>query len=107
MANRALSALALLVTTAGCSFAPAYHPPVTPTVTAFKEAGPWEPATPADTAPRGDWWAVFNDPTLDGLERKVASDNPTYAGAPATMRRAAFSARAALPCCRSWVSTST
>jgi NodT family efflux transporter outer membrane factor (OMF) lipoprotein len=81
VAKRAWSALALLVTTAGCSFAPAYHPPVTPTVTAFKEAGPWQLAAPADAVPRGDWWEVFSDPTLDALERKVASDNPTYAGA--------------------------
>jgi outer membrane protein TolC len=81
MAKRAWAAVALLVATAGCSFAPAYHPPVTPAVTAFKEAGPWQPAAPADTAPRGDWWAVFSDPTLDALERKIATDNPSYAGA--------------------------
>ena len=81
MAKRVWPALALMVATAGCSLAPAYHPPVTPAVTAFKEAGPWQLATPADTIPRGDWWAVFGDPTLDALERKVATDNPTYAGA--------------------------
>lgn len=81
MAKRAWAAVTLLVATAGCSFAPAYHPPVAPPVTAFKEAGPWQPAAPADTAPRGDWWAVFGDPTLDALERRIATDNPSYAGA--------------------------
>lgn len=81
MAKRTWPALALLVSTAGCSFAPTYHPSITPVVAVFKEASPWQPAAPADTAPRGDWWAVFSDPTLDDLERKIATDNPTYAGA--------------------------
>src|ERR1700756_1599116 len=73
-----LSGLALL---AGCSFAPAYHPPSAPAPVAFKEAGPWIPARPADTAPRGDWWTLFGDTTLNGLETRIDKDNPTLAGA--------------------------
>ena len=73
-----LSGLALL---AGCSFAPAYHPPSVPAPVAFKEAGPWIPATPANTAPRGDWWTLFGDATLNGLETRIDKDNPTLAGA--------------------------
>ncbi len=73
-----LSGLALL---AGCSFAPAYHPPSSPAPVVFKEAGPWKLAAPADTTPRGDWWALFGDTTLDGLETRIDKDNPTLAGA--------------------------
>ena len=72
--------LALLL--AGCSLAPAYEPPalaVTPT--AFKEAGPWTPAAPADAAPRGKWWSVFGDPVLDGLEDQLAGSNQSLASA--------------------------
>ena len=75
--------LALIVAgaLAGCSFAPPYHPPVTATPVAFKEAGPWQLAQPADTAPAANWWTAFGDPTLDRLETRVAASNPTYAGA--------------------------
>jgi len=82
VARRALlSALLVATTLAGCSFAPAYHPPATPTPVAFKEGGPWTQATPADRAARGDWWTLYGDITLDGLERRIATDNPTLAGA--------------------------
>ena len=79
--SRAAAGLFGMALLTGCSFAPAYHPPVTPTPVAFKEAGPWAPAAPADTAPRGDWWTLFGDTTLNGLEARVDKDNPTLAGA--------------------------
>jgi NodT family efflux transporter outer membrane factor (OMF) lipoprotein len=74
----ALAGLALL---AGCSFAPAYHPPAPVTPVAYKEAGPWQPASPTDLSAAGDWWTLFGDQTLNGLEQRVQSDNPTLAGA--------------------------
>lgn len=65
---------------ASCSFAPAYHPPATEQPAAFKElAGPWTPAAPLPAD--GAWWTLFGDPVLDGLERQVASSNPTIGGA--------------------------
>ncbi len=70
-----------LASLAGCSFAPPYHPPVTATPPAFKEAGPWQPALGTQIAAQDAWWTVFSDPTLDGLEQKVSRDNPTLAGA--------------------------
>jgi NodT family efflux transporter outer membrane factor (OMF) lipoprotein len=66
---------------------------------AYKEVGPWTPASPADTAPRGDWWTVYGDETLDGLERRMDSDNPDLALALARYDEAqayAAQARAAL-----------
>lgn len=82
MASRALPAALMLATAlAGCSFAPAYHPPVTPAPVAFKEAAGWTEAKPADLAARGPWWALYGDATLDGLETRIDRDNPTLAGA--------------------------
>ncbi len=78
---RAIAGIALIASVAGCSFAPAYHPPVPPTPAAFKESGPWTPAAPADTAPRGDWWALYADATLNRLEAQLADGNPTLAAA--------------------------
>ena len=67
----------------GCSLAPAYVKPAlnAPTPDSYKEIGPWTPASPADAEPRGDWWQVYADPTLDGLERRIEHDNPDYAAA--------------------------
>jgi multidrug efflux system outer membrane protein len=66
---------------AGCSFAPAYAPPKVETPVAYKEIGPWTPAAPADAAPRGGWWRVYNDPVLDGLQAQLAAANNGLASA--------------------------
>ena len=81
-ASRPLLALAAFSLT-GCMVGPKYVKPVVPTyqapdayVDAYKEADPhWHPATPADTTLRGDWWTMFNDPTLSALETKAALQN--------------------------------
>lgn len=74
------AALALL---GGCSMAPTYRPPAIAAPAAYKElsaADPvWRPAAAA--IPRPDWWTGFGDATLDGLEARVATSNPTLAGA--------------------------
>ncbi|WP_260921705.1 efflux transporter outer membrane subunit [Novosphingobium sp. 9] len=79
---RALT-LAVLASTAlaACSQAPAYHPPIVTAPAAYKEAGPWQPASPASPAISGAWWTVYGDQTLDGLETKIGSDNPTLQAA--------------------------
>ena len=64
-----------------CSLAPDYHVPVTPTPIAFKETGPWTQATPEDMLPKGAWWTLYGDKTLDGLEPRIDSANPTLAAA--------------------------
>ena len=51
-----------------CDFAPTYVPPSVATPTDFKESADWTPATPRDSAPRGPWWQIFQDPALDRLE---------------------------------------
>ena len=76
-----LLALVLCAATAACSLAPAYAPPAPPQVAAYKEDKGWTQAQPADALPRGGWWAVFQDPVLDGLEAKVDAANPTLAQA--------------------------
>jgi len=62
-----------------CNFAPHYIPPSLTTPVAYANMGPWTPATPEDTLPRGAWWRVFGDPTLDGLEAKIETGNPDLA----------------------------
>jgi NodT family efflux transporter outer membrane factor (OMF) lipoprotein len=79
----------------GCSLAPAYAPPPVTTPVSYKELGPWTPAAPADVASRGDWWTVFGDETLDGLETRIEAANPDLALALARYDEAqAFAAEA-------------
>jgi multidrug efflux system outer membrane protein len=64
---------------AGCQLAPPYTPLTLATPPAFKEMGPWTPASPDDAAPRGDWWTVYGDRTLDSLEQEIETSNPDLA----------------------------
>jgi NodT family efflux transporter outer membrane factor (OMF) lipoprotein len=62
---------------------------------AFKETAGWMQASPADAAPRGDWWTLFQDPVLDGLEARIPSANPTLRAALAAYDQArAYAAEA-------------
>jgi NodT family efflux transporter outer membrane factor (OMF) lipoprotein len=76
-----LCAAAAVAATAGCQLAPTYHVPTAPVPTAYKEQGPWTQADPADALQRGDWWTLYGDPQLDGLEGRIAVGNPTLAEA--------------------------
>ncbi|HEV2275341.1 MAG TPA: efflux transporter outer membrane subunit [Acidobacteriaceae bacterium] len=82
----ALPAVALLLS--GCTVGPNYHPPAAPSAPAFKEDtvpmpppnppnGGWKQATPNDSAIRGKWWELYEDPQLNQLEEKVAISNQT------------------------------
>jgi NodT family efflux transporter outer membrane factor (OMF) lipoprotein len=66
---------------AGCSFAPTYHVPSTPISTAYKEAGSWQLAQPADHIERDAWWKVYRDSQLNRLEPLVAAANPNVQAA--------------------------
>jgi NodT family efflux transporter outer membrane factor (OMF) lipoprotein len=76
----------------GCAVGPNYVRPKVEAAPAYKEqAAPggegWNQAKPGDLAPRGDWWTVFNDPTLDALEARVAISNQNVAAAEAAYRQ--------------------
>jgi NodT family efflux transporter outer membrane factor (OMF) lipoprotein len=51
----------------------------------YKEDGTWQTAQPADTALKGDWWTIFNDPELNELEPQVAASNQTLKSAAARL----------------------
>ncbi len=77
-----------LVLLAGCSLAPRYQRPETPTAATFKEGGDWQVALPADTAPRGPWWERFNDPTLNALQLSATNANQNLKAAFARLQAA-------------------
>ena len=79
-------ALALLIT--GCAVGPSYQRPSTPEVIAYKEAGDWVTAQPADALERGPWWQLFNDSVLHELAARVEVSNQNVAAAVAAYAQA-------------------
>jgi multidrug efflux system outer membrane protein len=64
----------LALALSGCMVGPNYHKPSVPVPPAFTE-----PATPASVTAASigysDWWKVFHDPLLDGLETQADAAN--------------------------------
>ena len=92
-------ALVLVVALGGCAVGPDYHKPDAPTASRYKELEGWHSATPRDELPRGSWWAIFGDPTLDELMKRVDVSNQNLRVSEARVRQAraaADQARASL-----------
>ncbi len=77
-----------LLLLAACAVGPDFERPQVETPAAFKEAGDWQQAAPKDDIDRGDWWAVYDDPVLDGLEKKIEISNQNLKAAEAAYRSA-------------------
>ena len=78
------AALALL---AACTVGPDYQRPPAPVPASYKQDG-WKAAEPKDAVNRGEWWAVYDDPALDGLEKQIEISNQTLLAAVAAYRQA-------------------
>ena len=59
----------------------------------FKESSVWKFARPADHLPRGSWWTVFGDSTLNRLESQAATENPGLRAALLRVEQARLVAR--------------
>jgi NodT family efflux transporter outer membrane factor (OMF) lipoprotein len=85
----AYGVLAVLLSLAGCSVGPKYQRASASAPAAYKELTPeaakdlqgWQLAQPNDTAIRGKWWEIFNDPELNDLEEKANNSNQSIAAA--------------------------
>jgi NodT family efflux transporter outer membrane factor (OMF) lipoprotein len=76
---------------AACSTLPEYSVPQTDIPERFATTGAtpgWSNAKPGDDAPRGPWWEIFHDDTLNGLESRVDVSNQTVRGAIAQLEAA-------------------
>ncbi len=68
---RILLLLVGVLTLAGCAVGPNYQRPTVAVPTDWR----WQPAEPRDHVPRGAWWAVFEDPTLEELQAAALRGN--------------------------------
>ncbi len=65
----------------GCSLAPVYHAPAVAIPTDSWQDNMWQLAKPVDDQSHGNWWQLFNDPTLNSLEDQIDKANPSLAAA--------------------------
>src|SRR6201986_5102404 len=91
-----LATMLALLPLAGCMVGPQYKRPAAIVAPSFKEATPtsfaeqdgWRPGQPSDTKLKGDWWTIYNDPQLNGLEAQVDGANQSLKAAEANFRGA-------------------
>jgi outer membrane protein, multidrug efflux system len=97
--NRAglIAATLLLIAASGCTVGPRYSRPAAPTPApdAWKTQPPWEQAAPKDAIPKGVWWQVYHDPTLDGYEQQLLQANQSLIAAVDRLNQARSLARVA------------
>jgi len=89
--------LVWLMFAAGCTVGPRYARPSAPAPApdAWKTQPPWEQAAPKDATPKGTWWEVFHDPTLDGYEQELLQANQSLIAARDRLNQARSLARIA------------
>ena len=79
----AITVFALLVLAAGCTVGPRYARPSAPAPApdAWKTTPPWQQAAPKDAIPKGTWWQIFQDPTLNAYEEQLLQANQSLIAA--------------------------
>ncbi len=75
-----LASLALL---AGCTVGPRYSRPSAPAPApdAWKTQPPWQQAAPRDSIPKGEWWKIFRDDSLNAYELQLLQANQSLIAA--------------------------
>jgi multidrug efflux system outer membrane protein len=76
---------------------PDYKPPTNAVVTAYKaaELGAWKEGHALDGVPKGNWWEVFHDASLDELEGRAIQSNQDLKAVLARLDQARATARVA------------
>jgi NodT family efflux transporter outer membrane factor (OMF) lipoprotein len=82
------AALLMALVLGACAVGPNYHRPSAPVPQRFKEAEGWKPAEPREAASGSQWWSVYNDTTLDDLEKQIDVSNQTLKQSEAAWREA-------------------
>lgn len=82
---------ALMLGLSACTVGPKYEKPSTADITPAKWR--WQNGSPRDEMPKGEWWKVFNDSTLNGLEVRALNGNQNIRAAFARIQQARANAR--------------
>jgi multidrug efflux system outer membrane protein len=76
-----LVAFGLVPLLSGCTVGPKYQRATAPTTAKWDVSEPWRQSAPKDAVPKGEWWSVFQDDVLDGLEKDALAANQTLQAA--------------------------
>ncbi|MFO1497321.1 MAG: TolC family protein [Verrucomicrobiota bacterium] len=76
---------------------PDYQRPATATAPLYQaaELGDWKEGNPLDHVPKGEWWRLFADPTLDHLQNQALHANQDLRAAVARVDQTRATARVA------------
>jgi multidrug efflux system outer membrane protein len=87
----------LLVLSTACTVGPRYSRPAAPAPApdGWKTQPPWQEAAPKDAIPKGAWWEVFHDSTLDSYEQQLLQANQSLVAARDRLNQARSLARVA------------
>ena len=77
----------------GCAVGPDYHRPPTAVPEHWKAPPPWKEAQPRDAELKQDFWELFDDPVLSGLERQAITNSPDLRAAFARVEQSRAVAR--------------
>lgn len=90
-------AIGLLALAAGCTVGPRYSraPAPTPAPDAWKTRPPWQQAAPKDAIPKGAWWQIYKDATLNTYEQQLLQANQSLMAAADRLNQARSLARVA------------
>jgi outer membrane protein TolC len=66
-----------------CAVGPNYNRPAFDPSVAYKEDKDWKPSEPGDVLDRGNWWEIYDDEVLNGLEARIDISNQTVRAAEA------------------------
>ena len=96
--NQSLIVALVLMWATACTVGPRYSRPAAPAPApdAWKTQPPWEQAAPKDAIPKGAWWKIFQDPTLDAYEQRLLKANQSLVAAQGRLNQARSLARVAL-----------
>jgi multidrug efflux system outer membrane protein len=84
----AVHAIAVAALTAGCAVGPDYHRPPAEVPPSWQLEAPWHEAAPDDTALKGNWWELFQDPQLNPLVEQALAGNQNLQVAAARLQQA-------------------
>jgi len=84
----AVHAIAVAALAAGCAVGPDYRRPSAEVPASWQPEAPWHEAAPGDTALKGDWWELFQDPQLNPLVQKALASNQNLQVAAARLQQA-------------------
>src|SRR3954463_16465544 len=90
---KVITPLLATVLLAGCTVGPKYSRPQVAAPPSWTTQGPWQPATPKDTIPKGAWWQVFADPQLNQFEDQLLASNQSLEAARDRLQQARSLAR--------------